>query len=142
MMWLYGLSVAAVGLVLVAALIDRRMAIALASVILLALWTQFQGVAGTPADADNRLVAEEYRILAISQVSKDGFLLSVRYGGGDIRTYVLDLPDQEDRDKFLKAQQSMKRGVTLKGRAKHPRTGLQDDGGMDFGFDAEELAVK
>lgn len=139
---LFVMSCAAVALVLAAAIADKRVAVVMAAVALAALWTQFQGVAGTPAAADSRLSAEPFRVVAVSQVSADGFLLSVRYEAGDFRTYMLALPTQAEKDKFLKAQQSLKRGVLLKGRARHPRTGRENDGGMDFGFYAEEPPPK
>lgn len=136
------MAAAAIGLVLVSAIADRRAAVVIAVVALVALWTQFQGTAGTPATADNRLAAEEFRVLSISQIAPDDFLVSVRYAGGDVRSYVLALPTQAEKDKFLKAQQSLKRGINLTGRAAHPRTGLENDGGMDFGFTTQEPPPK
>jgi hypothetical protein len=69
--------------------------------------------------------------------------VSVRYDAGDVRTYWLHVSEAAQRDEFLKAQQGLKKGKALVGRAQHSRAGLADDGDMGFSFaDAPEIAPK
>lgn len=124
-------------------LIDKRVAVGLCVVALGSLWMQFQGIAGVPADADARLSQEQWQVVSIAQMDETKFLVSVRYPNTDLRTYVLDLPGKEEKDKFLKAGQAAKKGMKVLGKALRPRIGQQDDGGMSFEFrEAQEVAPK
>lgn len=140
---LFGMVGALCVLTLLSAILaDRRVAIAITVIGLITLWTQMQGLAGVPAGADSRLAAEPFKVLSVAQVSQDGFLIGVKFPNGDIRSYLLSLPEPDQKDKFLKAQQSIKRGIGIVGRARHPRAGQASDGGMDFGFSTPESEAK
>ena len=84
--------------------------------------------------ASARLSREPFLVLTIAQLADTQFLISVRYAGGDIRTYDLIITDQAEKDKFLSAQQRSRKGLRMLGKAKHPRAGRENDGGMDFEF--------
>lgn len=140
---LYIMAAGLVAFVLFVSLFEKRLAIPLAVIGLIALWTEFQGMAGVAAQGDARLSREPWLVISVAQLVDDEFLLSVRYAGGDIRTYDLIVTDQAEKDKFLKAQQSAKKGLRLLGKAKHPRAGLVNDGDMDFDFsEAAEIEPK
>jgi hypothetical protein len=97
---------------------------------------------GQPTLPDQRLMEEPWRLLAVTPLVQDRFLLSVRYGKGDIRTYILTLTDPSQKDALLKAAAAMKQGRVLNGRAGHGRAGLQDDNGMEFGFSEAPVTPK
>ena len=113
---------------------DKRVAVLIAAFAALTLIKILGIGAGLPALADSRLAAEPWHLIAVTRLDQDIFLLSVRYYGGDIRTYSLNITDPSERDAFLKAQQAMKKGRSMNGKARHGRAGLQNDDGMDFGF--------
>src|SRR5262245_41948215 len=115
---LYAVVAAAIVLVSLAFILTGpRTGVALSAVVIGSLFAAFQQAAGVPAAPDGRLAAEEWRVLAVSPLDGDRFLVSVRYNAGDIRTYRLHIANQEERDEFLKAQQSLKKGKLLVGRA-------------------------
>ena len=120
-----------------------RTGVALGAAVIAGLFLAFQQAAGLPAAPDGRLSGEEWRVLAVSPLEGDRFLVSVRYDAGDIRTYRLHITEQQERDEFLKAQQGLKKGKLLVGRATRSRAGLADDDDMGFQFaDAPQRDLK
>ncbi len=117
-------------------------AITLMAVCLFALVPIFQASDGIPAHADGRLAAEQWRLLAIAQLPDSVFIVTLRFGSDDIKTYRLVLPDGRERDKFLQAQQSIKQGRALMGKAGRGRAGLLDDSEMQFDFTEVPQAAK
>jgi hypothetical protein len=90
--------------------------------------------AGIPALPDERLAADEWRVLAVAPLDNDQFLVSVRYRAGDIRTYRLTITDPRQRDEFLRAIQAQKKGRALNGKAARGRAGQIGDDAMGFSF--------
>ncbi len=113
---------------------DQRAASIVAAAAGLTLIAVLQHFAGISALPDGRLATEPWRALAVTTLEDDLFLLSVRYAGGDIRTYRLQLSSPEARDEMLKAEQGAKKGKTMTGRAHRGRAGLADDSDMGFEF--------
>lgn len=106
----------------------------------LLVWQHFMGMSALP---DARLAEEAWRVLSVAPIADDQFLLSVKYPGGDIRTYRLAMSDPKARDAFLEAAQAMKKGRQLSGRAGHSRAGLPNDSSMEFSFrDLPDIAPK
>jgi len=138
---LYILVAAAIAIVSLAFILTGpRTGVALGAVVIAGLFVAFQQAAGTP---DGRLSGEPWRVLAVSALDGDRFLVSVRYNAGDIRTYRLHITEPAERDEFLKAEQALKKGKLMVGRAERPRAGLADDGDMHFQFaDAPEADPK
>src|SRR5262249_33404874 len=101
---LYILVAVAIALVSVAFILSGpRTGATLGAVVIAALFVAFQQAAGLPAVPDGRLSGEQWRVLAVSALDGDRFLVSVRYSAGDIRTYRMHIADQQQRDEFLKA---------------------------------------
>ena len=120
-----------------------RAGVTIGAVVVAGLFIAFQREAGLPAAPDGRLSGEPWRVLAVSPLDGDRFLVSVRHDIGDVRTYRLHVTEPGERDEFLKAQQGLKKGKALVGRAQHSRAGLADDGDMGFHFsDAPEIDPK
>lgn len=115
-------------------MLGPRLAVSMAIVLVAVLVLFFQHFAGTPAMPDGRLAAEPWRVLAVAPLAENRFLVSVRYAAGDIRTYELKITDPRERDEFLKAGQSLKKGRALVGRAARSRAGLINDSDMGFSF--------
>ncbi len=109
-------------------------AITLMAICLFSLVPIFQASDGIPAHADGRLAAEQWRLLAVAPLPDSVFIVTLKFGSDDIKTYRLVLPDGRERDKFLQAQQSIKQGKTLTGKARRGRAGLLDDSEMQFDF--------
>ena len=93
-----------------------------------------QHFAGTPALPDGRLASSPWRVIAVGPLANNVFVLAVEYPGQDVRVYRLAIDDPDQRDQFLRAEQAMKKGKAMIGRAKHSRAGLANDGAMDFEF--------
>lgn len=141
MTWVYLSFAAATGLLLLCAIVSRRLAIVVALIALIALWPQVLALAGRPSPADARLAAEQWRVLAIAPVSANDFLVSALYANGDIVTYLLDLSDGEQRERMRQAQDSVRNGWVILGQAKRPPVGVSD-GGMEFGFSEAPQTVE
>ncbi len=109
-------------------------AVTLMAVCLFALVPIFQASDGIPAHADGRLASEQWRVLAVAPLPDNVFIVTLKFAGDDIRTYRLALPDGRERDKLLQAQQSIKQGKALMGKARRGRAGLLDDSEMQFDF--------
>jgi hypothetical protein len=141
---LYLLVAAAIAIVSLAFLFTGpRTGVALGAIVIAGLFVAFQQAAGTPAAPDGRLSGEPWRVLAVSALDGDRFLVSVRYNADDIRTYRLHISNPAERDEFLKAEQALKKGKLMVGRAERSRAGLADDGDMHFQFaDAPEADPK
>jgi hypothetical protein len=141
---LYILVAAAIVLVSVTFILTGpRSGVSISAVAIAGLFLAFQQAAGLPAAPDGRLSGEQWRVLAVSALDSDRFLVSVRYAAGDIRTYQLHISKPGERDEFLKAQQSLKKGKLLVGRAIRSRAGLTDDDDMGFQFaDAPQQDLK
>jgi hypothetical protein len=141
---LYLLVAAAIAIVSLAFILTGpRAGVTLGAVVIAGLFVAFQQAAGLPAAPDGRLSGEPWRVLAVSPLDGDRFLVSVRYDAGDVRTYRLHIAEPGERDEFLKAEQALKKGKTMVGRAQHSRAGLADDSGMGFQFsDAPEADPK
>jgi hypothetical protein len=141
---LYVLVAAAIAIVALSFILSSpRAGVTIGAVAVAGLFIAFQRDAGLPAAPDGRLSGEPWRVLAVSPLDGDRFLVSVRYDAGDIRTYRLHIADSGQRDAFLKAQQGLKKGKAMVGRAQHSRAGLADDGDMGFSFsDAPEAEPK
>ncbi len=132
---LYVLVAATIAIVSLAFILaGPRTGAALGALALAGLFVAFQQAAGTPAAPDGRLSGEQWRVLAVSALDGDRFLVSVRYNAGDIRTYRLHITEPAERDEFLKAEQALKKGKIMVGRAERSRAGLADDGDMRFQF--------
>ena len=144
MMLVFAFVCVCVGLIALAFLFARPAgAVVLAAVTCFALAGVFQDAAGLPADPDGRLAAEEWRVLSIAPLADDNFIVSVMYQAGDVRTYRLLLTSEEAKDAFLKAGQSLKRGLRLNGKARRGRGGQLSDSDMGFSFsEAPELTKK
>lgn len=140
-MMLFAFTVAAIGLVALTFLFERpAFAVTLVAVVSLSLAPAFQDAAGTPADPDGRLHAEQWRPISIAALADSRFLVSVLYRAGDIRTYRLAFNSPEAKDRFLKAQGDLKKGKVLWGRAAHGRAGqISDD---DMGFEMSEAPLE
>jgi len=141
---LYVLVAATIGIVSLSFILSGpRAGVTIGAVAVAGLFIAFQRDAGIPAAPDGRLSGEPWRVLAVAPLDGDRFLVSVRYDAGDIRTYRLHISEPGERDEFLKAQQGLKKGKALVGRAQHSRAGLADDGDMGFHFtDAPETDPK
>ncbi len=109
-------------------------AVTVLAVGLLALAPIFQRSDGIPAHADGRLAAEQWRLLSVAVLPGDTFIVTLRFQPDDIRTYRLVLPDGQQRDQFLQAQASLKKGRALMGRARKGRAGQLNDSEMQFDF--------
>ena len=120
-----------------------RAGVTIGAVVVAGLFVAFQREAGLPASPDGRLSGEPWRVLAVSPLVGDRYLVSVRYDAGDVRTYRLHISEPGERDEFLKAEQGLKKGKALVGRAQRSRAGLADDSEMGFYFtDAPETDPK
>jgi hypothetical protein len=141
---LYVLVAAAIAIVSISFILSGpRAGVTIGAVAVAGLFIAFQREAGLPAAPDGRLSGEPWRVLAVSPLEGDRFLVSVRYDAGDVRTYRLHISEPSERDEFLKAQQGLKKGKALAGRAQHSRAGLADDSDMGFSFsDAPETDPK
>jgi hypothetical protein len=140
----YLLAAAAIAIVSLAFILaGPRTGVAVAAAAVAGLFAAFQAAAGLPAAPDGRLSGEPWRVLAVSTLDGDRFLVSVRYDAGDVRTYRLHIAEPRERDEFLKAAESLKKGRPMAGRAQYSRAGLTDDGEMNFQFnDAPEADPK
>src|SRR5437763_11674277 len=103
---LYVLVAVAIALISIAFILTGpRCGVAVGAVAIAGLFLAFQQAAGLPAVPDGRLSGEQWRVLAVSALDGDRFLVSVRYNAGDVRTYQLHIVEPGERDEFLKAQQ-------------------------------------
>src|SRR6478672_3492702 len=111
--------VVAVAIALISAtfiLTGPRTGVAFGAAVIAGLFLAFQQAAGIPAAPDGRLSGEQWRVLAISPL---------------------------DGDQFLRAQQGLKKGKPMVGRAARSRAGLADDDDMGFEFaDAPQADLK
>ncbi len=132
-----------VGLVSLLFIFGRpAIAVTFLAVSLLGLAPLMQRSDGIPAHADGRLAAEPWHLLSVAVLPGDTFIVTLRFQPDDIRTYRLVLPDGQQRDQFLQAQQSLKKGRALMGRARKGRAGLLNDSEMQFDFTEVPQAQK
>ncbi len=118
------------------------LAVIFLAVSLFVLAPVFQSADGIPAHADGRLASEQWRLLAVAALPGGVFVITLRFQPDDIRTYRLTLPDGQERDKFLQAQQALKKGRALTGKARRGRAGRLDDSEMGFDFVEVPQATK
>ena len=109
-------------------------AVTFLAISLLALAPVFQASDGIPAHADGRLAAEPWQLLSVAALPGDVFVVTVRFQPDDIRAYRLVLPDGQQRDRFLQAQSSLKKGKQVVGKARRGRAGQLNDSAMQFDF--------
>ncbi len=136
MMFLVYIAVSvACGLIALIFLAGRpSIAVTFLAIALLGLAPLFQASDGIPAHADGRLAAEQWRLLSVAALPGDVFVVAVRFQPDDIRAYRLVLPDGQQRDQFLQAQSSLKKGKQVVGKARRGRAGQLNDSAMQFDF--------
>ena len=80
-------------------------------------------------------------MLAVTQVSETGFLVSAGYQDGDLVTYLLDITDPEQREAMREAQGQLRNGMPIIGQARRPPMGVSA-ADMEFGFSAAPQLVE